>query len=114
LSGHPVKDIAPRAAVTLRPLVTYLIIFDLTLGFLTAWLLLLICGLLGVLTAVLVGVSALAGVVVAVTSWLRPPSSSPPITWHSRCCCGHAGFLGQRAPRDQARQLRLRCRPGGD
>jgi hypothetical protein len=71
LSGHPVQDIAPRAAVTLRPLVTYLIIFDLTLGFLTAWVLLLICGLLGVLTAVLVMAAALAGVVVAVTSWLR-------------------------------------------
>ncbi len=46
-SGNPVHDIAPRAAVTLRPLVTYLIVFDLTFGFLAGWVLLLICLLLG-------------------------------------------------------------------
>lgn len=66
LSGNPVDDIAPRAAVTLRPLVTYLIIFDLTFGFLTGMVLLLICGLLGAPAAVLVA-ALLAGAVVAVT-----------------------------------------------
>jgi hypothetical protein len=70
MSGNPVDDIAPRAAVTLRPLVTYLIIFDLTFGFLTAMVLLLICGLLGAPAAVLVA-AMLVGAVVAVTSWLR-------------------------------------------
>lgn len=70
LSGNPVDDIAPRAAVTLRPLVTYLIIFDLTFGFLAGMVLLLICGLLGAPAAVLVA-ALLVGAVVAVTSWLR-------------------------------------------
>jgi hypothetical protein len=46
LSGNPVEDIAPRTAVTFRPLVTYLMVFDLTFGFLAAWGLLLICVLL--------------------------------------------------------------------
>jgi hypothetical protein len=71
LSGHPVQDIAPRAAVTLRPLVTYLIIFDLTFGFLAGWVLLLICLLLGAPAPVVVVVAAVAGAAVAVTSWLR-------------------------------------------
>jgi hypothetical protein len=70
LSGNPVDDIAPRAAVTLRPLVTYLIIFDLIMGFITGMVLLLICRLLGAPTGVLVA-ALLVGAVVAVTSWLR-------------------------------------------
>jgi hypothetical protein len=69
-SGNPVHDIAPRAAVTLRPLVTYLIVFDLTFGFLAGWVLLLICLLLGAPAAVVVA-AALVGAAVAVTSWLR-------------------------------------------
>lgn len=70
-SGNPVHDIAPRAAVTLRPLVTYLIVFDLTFGFLAGWVLLLICLLLGAPAPVVVVVAALVGAAVAVTSWLR-------------------------------------------
>jgi hypothetical protein len=56
--------------VTLRPIVTYLIVFDLTFGFLAGWVLLLICLLLGAPAAVVV-VAALVGAAVAVTSWLR-------------------------------------------
>jgi hypothetical protein len=70
-SGNPGHDIAPRAAVTLRPLVTYLIVFDLTFGFLAGWVLLLICLLLGALAPVVVVAAALVGAAVAVTSWLR-------------------------------------------
>jgi hypothetical protein len=56
--------------VTLRPLVTYLMVFDLTFGFLTAWVLLLICALLGAPAAVLAA-AVVVGAVVAVTFWLR-------------------------------------------
>lgn len=69
-SGHPVGDIAPRATVTLRPLVTYLIIFDLLLGFITGIVLLVICRAAGAPTGVLVA-AMLAGALVAVASWLR-------------------------------------------
>jgi hypothetical protein len=70
LSGNPVDDIAPRAPVTLRPLVTYLIIFDVTIGFITGMALLAICGALGAPAGVLVA-ALLIGAVVAVASWLR-------------------------------------------
>ena len=57
--------------MTLRPLVTYLIVFDLTFGFLAGWVLLLICLLLGAPAPVVVMAAALVGAAVAVTSWLR-------------------------------------------
>jgi hypothetical protein len=70
LPGNPVDDIAPRAALTLRPLVTYLIIFNVIIGFIIGMVLLAISGSLGAPAGVLVA-ALLVGAVVAVASWLR-------------------------------------------
>ena len=70
LSGNPADDIAPRAPATLWTLVTYLIIFDVTIGFITGMVLLVICASLGAPAGVLVA-ALLIGAVVAVAFWLR-------------------------------------------
>jgi hypothetical protein len=70
LPRRPVDNVAPRATVTVRPLFTYLLIFDWLLGFVTGMVLFVICNLAGAPTGVQAA-GALAGVVVWVASWLR-------------------------------------------
>ena len=51
-AGPPFDNGGPRPTVTLRPLFTYLMIFDLIIGFLWGMLLFLITNLAGAPTAV--------------------------------------------------------------
>src|ERR1700759_4781559 len=69
-AGPPFDNGGPRPTVTLRPLFTYLMIFDLIIGFLWGMLLFLITNLAGAPTAVQ-AVAMLSGVVVWLWSWWR-------------------------------------------
>ena len=70
VSGTSGDDGGPRATVTLRPLFTYLMIFNLLIGFLWGMLLFLITNLAGAPKAVQ-AVAVLSGIVVWIGSWWR-------------------------------------------
>lgn len=69
-SGSAGDDGGSRPTVTLRPLFTYLMIFDLLIGFLWGMLLFLITNLAGAPKAVQ-AVAMLSGIVVWIGSWWR-------------------------------------------
>jgi hypothetical protein len=67
----PVDDITPRTAVTIWPLVTYLIVFNWLVGFLAGMAFFTICALAGALSAAVTLASLLVGVAVWAAGWLR-------------------------------------------
>ena len=69
-AGPPFDNGGPRPTVTLRPLFTYLMIFDLIIGFLWGMLLFLVTNLAGAPTAVQAA-AMLSGIVVWLWSWWR-------------------------------------------
>lgn len=69
-AGPPLDNGEPRPTVTLRPLFTYLMIFDLLIGFLWGMLLFLVTNLAGAPKAVQAA-AMLSGIVVWLWSWWR-------------------------------------------
>jgi hypothetical protein len=69
-AGLPLDNGEPRPTVTLRPLFTYLMIFDLLIGFLWGMLLFLVTNLAGAPKAVQAA-AMLSGIVVWLWSWWR-------------------------------------------
>jgi hypothetical protein len=70
LPPRPTSDVRPRSAVTLWPLLTYLLIFDWLFGFVVWIVLFLIFNLTG-LPAAVQALSLVAGAAVWIGSWLR-------------------------------------------
>jgi hypothetical protein len=76
-AGPPLGNGEPRPTVTLRPPFTYLMIFDLLIGFLWGMLLFLVTNLAGAPKAVQAA-AMLSGIVVWLWSWWRTTIRSTP------------------------------------
>ena len=89
-------DVRPRVTVTLWPLLTYLVIFDWLLGFVSGMVLFLIGNLAGAPKAVQAA-AMLAGIVVWIGSWRRTSIEFTAGECHSTGAAVRG--ISERAPR---------------